>query len=307
MSWFRNLVAYRLGKAARAWTATHLIEQLAANTFAPCGELDLQSSGWVAPFEGGNLAYAIPGGHIFIALCTESKNLPKQVIDRKTRDRCAELEQQQGFKPGRKQTKEIREQVIDELLPRAFTTRGVTRVWIDPADGWLVIDTPSYSRADNVFKYLLRSLEELPVSMLRTERSPLSAMTDWLAADEAPAGFTVDQDTELRATGEGKATVRYIRHSLEPEDVRRHIGGGKQCTRLALTWGDRISFVLTERLVLKRIAALDVLKESNDPTATLNEDERRDTDLALMTGEFRRLLSDLVDALGGEEQPKAAA
>jgi recombination associated protein RdgC len=124
-------------------------------------------------------------------------------------------------------------------------------------------------------------------------------MTDWLAADEAPSGFTVDQDTELRATGEGKATVRYVRHTLEADDVRRHIAAGKQCTRLAMTWSDRVSFVLTESLTVKRVTPLDVLKENNDGM-TQNDDERFDTDFALMTGELSKLMGDLVQALGGE-------
>ena len=145
-------------------------------------------------------------------------------------------------------------------------------------------------------------MDQLPVGVLRVQQSPVAAMTDWLAADEAPSGFTVDQDTELRATGEGKATVRYVRHTLEADDVRRHIAAGKQCTRLALTWNDRVSFVLTEALTLKRIAPLDVLKENTD-TVTQNDDERFDTDMALMTGELAQLMNDMVQALGGEAQP----
>jgi recombination associated protein RdgC len=124
-------------------------------------------------------------------------------------------------------------------------------------------------------------------------------MTDWLVADEAPSGFTVDQDTELRATTEGKATVRYVRHTLEADDVRRHIAAGKQCTRLAMTWSDRVSFVLTESLTVKKVTALDVLKENSDGM-TQNDDERFDTDFALMTGELSKLMGDLVQALGGE-------
>jgi len=131
--------------------------------------------------------------------------------------------------------------------------------------------------------------------------SPIGAMTDWLVADEAPAGFTVDQDTELRSTAESKATVRYVRHTLEADDVRRHIAAGKQCTRLAMTWNDRISFVLTETLAIKRVAPLDVIKEGAD-SATQNEDERFDSDIALMTGELGKMLADLTEALGGEVQ-----
>ena len=85
---------------------------------------------------------------------------------------------------------------------------------------------------------------------------------------------------------------------LEPEDVRRHIAGGKQCTRLAMTWADRISFVLTESMAVKGIKPLDVLKESDASTA--NDDERFETDFTLMTGELNKLMIDLVAALGGE-------
>jgi len=231
--------------------------------------------------------------------------LPASVINQVSKERAAELEEQQGFKPGRKQMKEIKEQVTDELLPRAFAIRRSTRVWIDPVNGWLAVDASSPAKADEVFKLLLKSLETLPFAALHTERSPLSAMTDWLAADEAPPGFTIDQDTELRATTESKATVRYVRHTPETDDVRRHIAAGKQCTRLAMTWADRVSLVLTESLAIKRVSPLDVLKEKEDAMMQ-NEDERFDTDFALMSGELAKMIGDLIEALGGLEQKKAA-
>lgn len=302
--WFKNLQVYRL---TAPWTMTseQLEASLAAQAFAPCGSVDMQSQGWASPRSDGMLVHTV-NRQLLLQLDTEKKLLPASVINQVSKARAAELEEQQGFKPGRKQMKEIKEQVADELLPRAFSIRRSTRVWIDPINGWLVIDAAAATRADEVFKLLLKSLETLPFAALRTERSPLSAMTDWLAADEAPGGFTVDQDTELRAVGEGKATVRYVRHTLEAEEVRRHIAGGKQCTRLALTWNDRVSFVLTEALAIKRVAPLDVLKENAD-AAMQNDDERFDTDFALMTGELAQLIADLVQALGGEEQQKKAA
>jgi recombination associated protein RdgC len=302
--WFKNLQLYRL---TAPWTMTsdQLEASLAPQAFAACGSLDMQTQGWVSPRDNGMLVHTV-NRQLLLQLGTEKKLLPSTVINQVTKARAVELEEQQGFKPGRKQMKELKEQVTDELLPRAFSIRRSTFVWIDPVNGWLVVDAASPAKADEVFKLLLKSLEVLPFASLRTERSPQSAMTDWLAADEAPAGFTVDQDTELRSTNEGKATVRYVRHTLEAEDVRRHIAAGKQCTRLALTWADRVSFVLTESLAVKRVAPLDVLKENTD-SGVQNEDERFDTDFALMTGELAKLIGDLVEALGGEERQKQAA
>jgi recombination associated protein RdgC len=302
--WFKNLQIYRL-PAPWAMTSEQLEAALAPQTFAPCTSIELQSQGWVSPRNNGMLVHTV-NRQMLLLLGTEKKLLPASVINQVAKARAAEIEEQQGFQPGRKQMRELKEQVADELLPRAFSICRNTWIWIDPVNGWLVVDAASASKADEVLKLLVKAIDKLPLESLHVTQSPVAAMTDWLAADEAPGGFTVDQDTELRATGESKATVRYVRHTLEADDVRRHIAAGKQCTRLAMTWADRVSFVLTESLTIKRVTPLDVLKEGADNT-TKNDDERFDSDIALMTGELNRLLTDLVQALGGEVPNKLAA
>ena len=307
--WFKNLQIYRL-PAPWAVNPDELEAQLAPQAFTACSSIEMQSQGWVSPRGNERLVHVV-NRQLLLQLSTEKKLLPSSVINQVTKARAAELEEQQGFPPGRKQTKELKEQVTDELLPRAFSVTRSTFVWIDPVNGWLLVDAGSPSKAEEVLKLLFKAIPKFPLETLRTVMSPGAAMTDWLASDEAPFGFTVDQDTELRSTGEGKATVRYVRHTLEADDVRRHIESGKQCTRLALTWADKVSFVLTENLSVKRIAALDVLKEDSD-IGGRDENERLDGDFLLMTGELAKLLASLVEALGGQlkendgSMPKAA-
>src|SRR5690606_10456889 len=141
-------------------------------------------------------------------------------------------------------------------LPQAFHTERDVLVWIDTRNQWFVIDTSSGARADEVLGMLAKAIDPFPVRPLHVERSPAAAMTGWLADDEAPEVFSIDQDTELSSTGESGAKVRYSRQTIAPEDACRHIQSGKQCTRLAMTWADRVSFVLTEGLDLRRVAAL---------------------------------------------------
>ena len=296
--WFKNLQIYRL-PAPWAITPEQLETFLAPQAFAPCSSLEMLSQGWVSPRNNGMLVHTV-NRQMMIQLGTEKKLLPSSVINQVTKARAAEIEEQQGFAPGRKQMRELKEDVTDDLLPRAFSINGSTWAWIDPVNGWLVVDAGSPAKAEEVLKLLIKAVDKFPLETLRTVLSPVTAMTGWLLSDEAPAGFTVDQDTELRSTGEGKATVRYVRHTLEADDVRRHIEAGKQCTRLALTWADKISFVLTEGLAVKRIAPLDVLKEDADGS-TKNDDERFDSDFMLMTGEIVKMLASIIDALGGEQ------
>jgi len=295
--WFRNLQIYRLSSDWNV-AAQQLDEQLAKHIFQPCGSMDMQSRGWVSPSGDERLAHAL-NGQIMLALRMEQKLLPGSVVNDLTKDRIVEFEQQQGYSPSRKQAREIKEQVAEELLPRAFARRRTTYVWIDPAHGWLAIDAASAAKADEVLEMLNKCITDLPLSPLRTERSPAAAMTEWLTTHEAPAGFSIDRDCELRSPVEENATVRYVRHPLDAEEISKHITAGKQPTRLALTWDDRISFVLTDRLEIKRLAFLDILKEEAEASAE-TADEQFDADFVLMTGELARLLPAIVAALGGE-------
>ncbi len=299
--WFRNLTLYRLTDFQLS--AEELAEALEQHAYTPCTDLEMSSQGWIPPRDGGSLVHSV-NGQMLITLCIEKKLLPAAVVKEAAQARAAEAEEQQGYKPGRKQLREIKDAVTDELLPKAFSIRTKIAAWIDPANGWLAIDAPSSTKADALTGYLFKSVDKLELVTLRVKHAPVAAMTEWLATDAAPAGFTIDQDAELRATGEGRATVRYVQHTLESEDVSRHIAAGKRCTHLAMTWNDRVSFVLTEGLTLKRVAALDVLKESAG-SAEQTADEAFDGDFLLMAGELARLLSDLVYALGGEQVPEA--
>ena len=298
---FKNLQVYRL-PVRWDMTADRLAAALAFNTFTPATSMELLRQGWAPPRADGQLVHAV-GGQFLIQLRSEKKLLPATVINQVAKARAAEMEDAQGFAPGKKAMKELKERVADELLPRAFAIQSATWAWIDPINGWLVIDAASPSKADEVIKLLLKAVDKMPLESLRVQRSPVAVMTEWLSTDEAPAGFTVDQDATMRATGESKAQVAYKRHTLEADDIRRHIAAGKQCTRLAMTWNDKISFVLTEDLAIKSVKALDVLKETE--ASTKNDDERFDGDMMLMTGELAKLLADLVEALGGAAEGEA--
>jgi recombination associated protein RdgC len=294
---FKNLQLYRL-PAPYALTADELGTALLPQMFTAASSNELLRQGWDRPRGAdGALVHAV-NGQFLLKLVTEKKILPSKVVNQVAKARAAELEEQQGFAPGKKAMKELRERVADELLPRALSVRSDLNVWIDPKNGWLAIDTSSPTKADGVIKLLLKAVDKMPIESLRVQRSPVAVMTAWLESDEAPAGFTVDQDATLRATGESKAQVGYKRHTLDPEEMRRHIAAGKQCARLAMTWNSRISFVLTDNLSIKSIKPLDILKEGE--AATYDAAERFDNDFALMSGELAKLLADLVEALGGE-------
>lgn len=297
--WFKNLRIYRL---PRDWDmdATRLNDLLGGQPLARCGSFDMQSRGWVYPRHEGDFIHTV-NRQWLVALGVEQKLLPASVVRQTAHDRAAQIEADQGRKVGRKELRELRERVAEELLPKAFSQRRTTWGWIDPVHGWAVADAGSDARADEFVETLVRAVDDLPLRPLQTQISPTSAMTDWLAAGEPPAGFSFERDLELKPAGEGSAAIRYVHHDLDGEEIRRHIAAGKVVTKLGLTWNDRITFVLNDKLQIKRLGFLDVLKEQEQSAD--NADEQFDLDFALMAGELARLFDDLAGALGGELKP----
>lgn len=301
---FKNAQVYRL---AKDWdiTVEALEEQLGMKAFHPCGSQDMESRGWVSPNKTEARVVSV-GGQWLVALGFEHRMLPSAVVKQETEERAEAMAEQQGYKLGKKQLKELKEAVMQELLPRAFTKRSTMYAWIDPVGGWLVVDASTQSKAEEMLETLRHTLDTFPVSLLRTERSPMSAMTDWLAAGEAPEGFTLDADFSLKSVTDDKAEASFKRHGLEGAHVKEHLEAGKLPTRLAMTFDDRVSFVLTDKGEIKRVDLLDVAKES---IAGQDEDAEAlfQAEFALMAGELSRLFDALVVAMGGElvEPPKA--
>ena len=297
---FKNLMVYRM-VSPWAMTQAKLEEALQSARFVECGASQDKSVGWVEPRgEAHGPLVEIVGGQWLLKLMMEVKTVPGSVVKRKVQDQLDHIEATTGRKPGKKEKREISEDVRLSLLPMAFTKQASVLVWIDAGAQRVVLDCASQARADEVMTSLIKAVDGLALQLVNTQTSPAAAMSIWLATHEAPAGFSVDRECELKAADESKAVVRYTRHALDTDEVSQHIAAGKVPTRLALTWNDRVSFVLTEALQLKKLAFLDVVFEGAPASPGDRKEDGFDADVAIATGELVQLLPDLLEALGGE-------
>ncbi len=296
---FKNAFVYRI----EAWDAPSLAQldtRLSAARFVACGASQAESAGWVEP-RGKTHAALVESvaGQIILKLCTETKAVPSRVVKDELEAQLDVIEKDSGRRPRGKSAKAIKDEVIHRLLPRAFPKRADTMVWLDPRAGMALIGAASVKKADAVVTRLLELLGTgLRLSLLQTQLSPATAMAEWLSDRQAPAGFSIDRDCELKQPHSDKSTVRYARHTLDIDEVGEHIKAGKLPTQLALTWASRVSFTLSEALTLKKIKLLDVVLEG--ASSADKDEDSFDADVALSTGELRGLISDLTAALGGE-------
>lgn len=301
--WFKNLVVYRL-PADWSVSAAELEAQLGSRPLQPCGPFDMLSRGWVAPSSTGRLVHTVNLQHL-IALGVNQKLLPASIIRQVTAERAAELALEQGFPVGRRQMRDLKLRVTEELRSKALTRRRITRAWIDPVNGWLVVDAAGTSKAEELIEMLRDTLGSLAVTMVETPRSPQMSMAVWLKLGEAPLRLSIEQDLELKAANQSRAVIRYSHHPLDGREIQTHLSAGMYPTRLGLTWNGRIAFVLNDKLQIKR---LEFLEMSGDAAQGEERDEAEqfDIDFTVMAGELAKLLDDVVAALTGAQERAAA-
>ncbi|MEO7338913.1 MAG: recombination-associated protein RdgC [Caldimonas sp.] len=303
---FKNALVYRIDQ----WEQPALAEiegRLDGARFIECGATQTESAGWVEPRgeRHGALVESV-GGQLILKLCTETRAVPGAVVKTRLDERLDKIDQETGRRPKGKHAKEIKEEIVHDLLPRAFPKRSTTLVWIDLQAGLVLIGAASMKKADAIVTRLAELLGGgLRLVPMQTGLSAATAMSDWLTSKQAPPSFSIDRECELKQPDSEKSLVRYARHTLDIDQVGEHIRQGKLPTQLAMTWNSRVSFALTETLALKKIKLLDVVIEG--AASASGGDSGFDADVAITTGELRLLIPDLIDALGGPLETPATA
>lgn len=298
--WFKNLTLLRLVEPF-PFTAEVLTARLERYAFQPCPNHQPSAAGWTPPLgrKAVDLVHGV-NGRLLFCLKTEEKVLPAQVINQALAERIAAIEDQRERPVRRREKQELRDQIVQDLLPRALTRSRLGYVYLDPAAGWLVVDSASPRGVEEITGMLRQALDSLPVASLGVAWSPTTIMTAWVAEGRVSAEFALGDVCELREGGDAGGIVRCRGQDLTGDEMRAHLQAGKQVTRLGLIWDGRIAFVLDEALVVRRLQFLDVVRESLRDIATPSPEAVFDAEFALMTGELALLLPRLLESFGGE-------
>jgi|SRR5690606_21505895 DNA recombination-dependent growth factor C len=292
---FRNLTLFRFPTSL---DFSRLEELLADHPLKPVGPLELSSRGFVPPFgrDSEVLSHRV-GNAIWVTVGGEDRLLPAAVVNDQLAKKLAEMEEKEGRRPGGRMRRRIREELVHELLPRAFVRPSRTDALIDLAHGVCAVDTSSRKAGEAVVSELRHAMGSFPALPLNAEVAPRAVMTGWLAGDPLPDGLSLGEECELRDPVDHGAVVKCQRHDLRSDEIMRHLEAGKQATRLALTLDDHVSFVLGEDLVVRKFKLLDGAVEHLESTEREDLHAELDARFALMSAEFSRLFAVLEKAL----------
>lgn len=298
--WFKNLTLFRLVEPLTL-TAEALAARLDQRAFQPCPSFQPSAAGWTPPLgrKARDRLHTV-AGYWLMCLRTEEKLLPPIVVNQALAERIALIEDDQRRPVRRREKLELRDQLVQELLPRALTRSRLGYAYLDVAGGWLILDSAS-SRGVEEFTGALRdAIDSLPIAPPQVQQSVSATMTSWLTEGQAPGEFMLGDNCELREGGDDGGVVRCRGQDLTGDEIRAHLAAGKQVTQLGLVWNDRLAFVLDEALVIRRLQFLDVVRESLQEDATDSPEAVFDAEFALMTGELALLLPHLLELFGGE-------
>lgn len=293
--WFKQCQAYRLPETPDAAVLAAALDE---HRFAPPCGLDWFTDGFAVPQPFGDELVFAADKTLGISLKREERVLPGAVIKTALDGKIAKIEAEEARNVGRKERQELKEQIIDDLLPRAFTRASRTDAVL--VGGYLLINQTG-NKAENLLSHLREALGGLRAQPTVTRRSVSELMTEWLLRGEADGQFELDDYVALVGAGDMAPEIRIKREDLTAEEVVQHVKCGKRVAELGLVWRERVVLVLTQDLTLKRIRYLDHLQEDAQSHGDSGFDLAAASQI-IAGNALAMILDELAELLGGWQE-----
>lgn len=295
----KNLVIYRL---TRDIDLSNIEEQLSNLKYEPCGSLDMQRIGFIPPLGIGKsdcLTHQI-NNQMLISIFKEEKILPTTVIKDETQKKVSKLELDQGRKLKKTERDAIKDEVIHELLPRAFSKFARFDVWVNVDEGFIIGLVSSPRRAEDYFALLRKALGSLPVVPLTIKNPVELTLTEWVKSGKLPSALTIGEQSEMKAILKEGGIAKFTHQDLVSDEILSHIDADKLVTKLALNFNSKISFTINDSFIITKIKFNDEITFKNDDIDVEDYTQHFDADFFLITSELNVLIKALIDSLVGE-------
>ena len=292
---FKNLIIYQFDKNNSGIERLD-DDKLKNMAFTTCGPLDSIKRGFVSPVDDDSLKLDIHG-HTLLKVCTESKILPSSVIKKKSTERIEQLEQTLGRKAHRREKQTLKDEILADLLPVAFTKDKYTYVWINHQDQFIAIETSSFKVAEDILSLIRKELGRLSLTPLHTEKPVSPFFKEWVLDDNPPANFFVLNDAMLADTLDGNGKIKLIDENLTAEEVKSYLNGGREIKSLSFSYKQQTVFTVNTELVFSKISYSSEMLDENCDISPDDQAKRIEADFYLVTNELAALIKDFTRAV----------
>ena len=300
---FRNLTIYRLTETIDL-DADTLQAALAAKPARACASQEMNTYGFTAPIGKGEDAPLVhaASGFIQIACRKEERILPSSVVNDALKEKIEQIEADQLRKVYGKERSQLKDEIIQTFLPRAFIRRDTTYAAIMPGQNFIIVNTPSVKKAEDLLSTLREVLGSLPVHPLRTKLAPATSMTEWLRRKQAPDSLNLLTNALLQDTCEGGGKVAVTGQDLTSAEICAHLDTGMNVTQVSVAWRDQLTFVLDDTMTVKGLRFSDLLQEQASKDGGDTDQSQADASFTLMMLTLQEFIPDLIEALGGLDE-----
>lgn len=254
--------------------------------FSDCLPGQPVSMGLVPPHRGLSELQLVQTDFAVWKLQRQERLLPASVVNETLQERVEALQQDEDRRIGRSERQDLKEQITQELLPRAFTRKQQHLIIVDRQSGWLFVQSGSESRADELTAALRDILGELPVVPLGALCRPESVWAEWLQQGTLPDGVDVADELTLFHPAE-EATVRIKQLGWDSDEVQQLLTTGYRPQQMLLNWQDQVTLQVNEKSVLKRLRFADELLEQASTEGGDDALAEWEAGLHLMVGTLR--------------------
>lgn len=294
MLWFKNAIIYQLNNDNLLNKQT-IENALKSALFSPCGNLDTSKMGWVSPYDDNNLDDFIVDmqGHLLLKIKKETKILPAPVIKQALNEKVDKQEKALSRKLSKNEKATLKDEVIIDLMPRAFSKYNHYWLWVDIENKRIIIDCSSFKLAEDILAILRKELGALALTPLSIEKPFEKIMTTWVREKLSFPPFILGDEAELKDPLEGNGIISCKNQDITSDEMLIHLDSGKWVTKLKIIDERGINFIINPDLTLKRIKFDSIILDENEDIGSDEFDKRLEADFYIMANTLSSSINDL--------------
>lgn len=298
MTWFKNAIIYQLNEDYQL-TKDNIEKAIKTKLFVPCGSSDQTKMGWISPFhddDQDNLVVDM-NGQLLLKMKTETKLLPSSVIKQALNEKIAKQETALARQLSKNEKLTLKDEVLIDLLPRAFSKYRYIWLWIDIPNKRVVVDCSSFKQAEELISTLRKELGSFPTVPLSSENPVEQIMTTWVKEKQSYSPFELGDEAELKDPLEGNGIIRCKNQDIMSDEMLAHIDAGKQITKLALVDNNGVRFILNNDVTLKRIKFDAGILDENEDISKDETEKKIEADFFIMTKTLSQTINSICKIL----------